>query len=49
MDNSQSIIKDVSYSFVVTDSNGTVLKDVKDQKATNGNGTQIVKFDKSSL
>jgi len=46
MDNSQSIIKDVSYSFVVTDSNGTVLKDVKDQKAPNGNGTQIVKFDK---
>jgi hypothetical protein len=46
MDNSQSIIKDVSYSFVITDSNGTVLKDVKDQKALNGNGTQIVKFDK---
>ena len=46
MDNSQSIVKDVSYSFVVTDSNGTVLKDVKDQKAPNGNGTQIVKFDK---
>jgi hypothetical protein len=46
MDNSKSIIKDVSYSFVVTDSNGTVLKDVKDQKATNGNGTQIIKFDK---
>ena len=46
MDNSQSIIKDVSYSFVVTDSNGTVLKDVKDQKAPNGNGTQIIKFDK---
>ena len=46
MDNSQSVIKDVSYSFVVTDSNGTVLKDVKDQKAPNGNGTQMVKFDK---
>ena len=47
MDNARSKIQDVSYSFVITDSNGTVLKDIKDQKAPDGKGTQIVKFDKS--
>jgi hypothetical protein len=46
MDKSQSITNDISYSFLITNSNGTVLKDVKDQKALYDNGTQIVKFDK---
>ena len=46
-DNSQHTISQVSYSFKVTDASGTVLKDVKDQKAPDGTGTQTVKFEKS--
>ena len=46
-DNSQHTINHVSYSFKVTDSSGTVLEDVKDQKASDGTGTQTVKFEKS--
>jgi hypothetical protein len=46
-DNSQHTISQVSYSFKVTDSSGTVLKDVKDQKAPDGTGSQTVKFEKS--
>ena len=44
MDNSKSLITDVSYSFKATDSDGKVIKDSKDQKAPDGTGTQVVKF-----
>jgi hypothetical protein len=46
MDNSKSLVTQVSYSFKATDSDGKVIKDSKDQKATEGTGTQIVKFTK---
>lgn len=42
----KNIATQVSYSFKVTDSNGTVIKDLKDQKAPDGNGTQVIKFSK---
>ena len=44
--NSQSLLSDVSYSFKVTDSSGKVITDVKDQKAPDGTGKQMVKFTK---
>jgi hypothetical protein len=48
LDNSQTIVdKQVSYSFKVTDMNGTVIKDVHNQQALGGTGTQKdVKFEK---
>jgi hypothetical protein len=46
MDNSKSLVTDVSYSFKATDSDGKVVKDSKDQKAPDGTGTQVVKFTK---
>jgi hypothetical protein len=46
MDNSKSLVTDVSYSFKATDSDGKVIKDSKDQKAPDGTGTQVVKFTK---
>jgi hypothetical protein len=46
MDGSKSIIKDVSYSFKVTDSNGNIIKDSKDQKALDGTSTQVLRFTK---
>jgi hypothetical protein len=46
MDSSKSIIKDVSYSFKVTDSNGNIIKDLKDQKALDGTSTQVLRFTK---
>ncbi len=47
LDNSQTIIERVSYSFKVTEINGTVIKDVQNQQALDGTGTQKVKFEKS--
>jgi hypothetical protein len=44
MDNSKSLITDVSYSFKATDSDGKVVADLKDQKAPDGTGKQTVKF-----
>jgi hypothetical protein len=48
LDNSQTIVdKQVSYSFKVTDMNGTVIKDIHNQQALGGTGTQKdVKFEK---
>lgn len=48
LDNSQTLVdKQVSYSFTVTDMNGTVIKDVHNQQALGGTGTQKdVKFEK---
>ena len=48
LDNSQTLVdKQVSYSFKVTDMNGTVIKDVHNQQALGGTGTQKdVKFEK---
>jgi hypothetical protein len=46
MDSSKSIIKDVSYSFKVTDPNGNIIKDSKDQKALDGTSTQVLRFTK---
>ena len=47
MDSSQNVVPGVSYSFKVTDSNNTIIKDLHDQKALDGTGTQTVRFDKS--
>lgn len=48
LDNSQTLVdKQVSYSFKVTDMNGTVIKDIHNQQALGGTGTQKdVKFEK---
>jgi hypothetical protein len=46
MDSSKSIIKYVSYSFKVTDSNDNIIKDLKDQKALDGTSTQVLRFTK---
>jgi uncharacterized protein (UPF0333 family) len=48
MDSSKSIIKDVSYSFKVTEgnTNGNIIKDLKDQKALDGTSTQVLRFTK---
>ena len=46
LDNSQSLVPRVSYSFNVTDVNGTVIKEVHGQQALDGTGTQKVKFEK---
>lgn len=43
-DNSQNIIGGVSYGFKVTTSNGSIIKEVTNQKAPDGTGTQEVKF-----
>jgi hypothetical protein len=48
MDGSKSIIKDVSYSFKVTDSNGNIIRNSKDQKALDGTSTQVLRFTKPS-
>jgi len=47
LDNTQTIVPRVSYSFKVTDMNGTVIKDVHNQQALEGTGIQKVKFEKS--
>ncbi len=47
LDNSQTIVERVSYSFKVTDINGTVIKDVHGQQALDGTGKQTVKFEKA--
>jgi hypothetical protein len=46
LDNSQNVVPRVSYSFNMTDVNGTVIKDVHGQQALDGTGTQKVKFEK---
>lgn len=46
LDNSQNVVPRVSYSFNMTDVNGTVIKDVHNQQALDGTGTQKVKFEK---
>ena len=46
MDSSQTIVPGVSYSFKVTGLNNSVLEDLHDQKASDGTGTQTIKFDK---
>jgi hypothetical protein len=46
VDNSQNVVSRVSYSFNMTDVNGTVIKDVHSQQALDGTGTQKVKFEK---
>jgi hypothetical protein len=46
MDSSKAIVKNVIYSFKVTDSNGNIIKDVKDQKALDGTSTQVLRFTK---
>jgi hypothetical protein len=44
MDNSQNIVNQVSYGFKVTSSNGTIIADLKNQKAPKGTGIQTIKF-----
>lgn len=44
MDNSQSIVSQVSYGFKVTSSNGSVIADLKNQKAPDGTGIQTIEF-----
>jgi len=47
LDNSQNVVSRVSYSFKVTDMNGTAIRDVHNQQALDGTGTQKdVKFEK---
>lgn len=46
MDSSQTVVPGVSYSFKVTGLNNSVLEDLHDQKASDGTGTQTIKFDK---
>ncbi|MDQ3840903.1 MAG: hypothetical protein M3297_16745 [Thermoproteota archaeon] len=46
MDSSKTIIKDVIYSFKVTDPNGSIIKDLRDQKALDGTSTQTLRFTK---
>jgi hypothetical protein len=41
-----SQVKDVIYSFKVTDSNGNTIRDSKDQKALDGTSTQVLRFTK---
>ncbi|HYY65838.1 MAG TPA: hypothetical protein VE622_01775 [Nitrososphaeraceae archaeon] len=47
MDNSKSLLSQVSYSFKVTDSSGKVIQDLKNQKAPDGSGIQTVRFEKA--
>lgn len=44
MDNSQNIVNQVSYGFNVTSSNGSVIADLKNQKAPDGTGIQTIEF-----
>jgi hypothetical protein len=46
MDSTQKIQNGVTYSFKVTDSSGSVIRDVHDQQAADGTGTQTVTFTK---
>ena len=46
MDNSQTIVSGVIYDFKVTDANGTVIQENKDQRALDGTGVQTVSFNK---
>lgn len=41
-----NLVSDVRYGFKVTESDGTVLKDLKNQKADDGTGVQKLTFDK---
>jgi hypothetical protein len=45
-DNAQNPISEVSYSFKITDKNGTAIVDLHDQKAPDGTSIQKVKFEK---
>jgi len=45
-DSSGNTASDVTYSFKVTDANGTVIKDIHDQQASNGEGQQAIAFTK---
>jgi len=45
-DSSGNTASGVTYSFKVTDAGGTVIKDVHDQQAANGEGQQMVTFTK---
>lgn len=44
MDNAKSVIKNVAYDFKITNSNGTSLVDLKNQRAVDGTGIQTFKF-----
>jgi hypothetical protein len=45
MDNSQSILNQVNYSFKVTSStNDTVIEDLRNQKSPAGTGIQTIEF-----
>jgi hypothetical protein len=46
MDNAKSLVTDVRYDFKVTDSDGKVLTDLKNQKADDGTGIQNLTFQK---
>jgi hypothetical protein len=45
-DAAENLVNGVRYGFKVTDSDGTVLKDLKNQKADEGTGVQQLTFDK---
>jgi hypothetical protein len=45
-DSSGNSASGVTYSFKVTDANGTVIKDVHDQQASTGEGQQAITFTK---
>jgi hypothetical protein len=49
MDRSQSVLNQVIYDFIVKSSNGTVLKELQDQKAPQGTSVQSIIFDQSGL
>lgn len=42
----ENLISDVRYGFKVTESDGTVLKDLRNQKADDGTGVQQLTFEK---
>jgi hypothetical protein len=46
MDNVKGAVTGVSYSFKITDANGTAIVDLHNQKALDGTGIQKVKFEK---
>lgn len=45
-DAAENIISDVRYGFKVTESDGTVLKDLRNQRADDGTGVQKLTFEK---
>jgi hypothetical protein len=44
MDNSQNILSQVTYGFTVTGPNGTIVQDLRNQKAPGGTGSQTIEF-----